>query len=159
MMLKLSAISVVLALLFPLKTAAQEAVTSGGSYFEWAQGSISWTLGETVIETFQAGEWILTQGVQQPVLSVATFIENPELSFHLSAFPNPTRGQVTISTDYLDVEKLSYLIYDLQGRTLSSKPLIGTHTGIAFDDFLPGTYFVRISNDETVVKVFKIIKN
>jgi hypothetical protein len=140
-------------------TKAQQLVSTAGNYFENEQVSISWSLGETVIETYTAGELTLTQGFQQPALSVSTLVENPDNDFQLIAFPNPTRGHVTISTDFLHAENLNYLIYDLQGRILSNKTLDGPHTGIAFDDFHPGTYFIRISNKEIVLKVFKIIKN
>jgi hypothetical protein len=158
MILKLSIICGFFMLLTS-KTIAQEVVAASGNYYESEQGSISWTLGETLIETFQAGELTLTQGFQQPALSVGTYVEDTNIDFQLTAFPNPTKGHVTISTDFLDAEKLEYLIYDLNGRIISNKTLDGPLTGIAFDDFHPGTYFIRLSNKGVTLKIFKIIKN
>ncbi len=45
---------------------AQQVVASSGGYFESENLSLSWTLGEPVIETFSNGDLILTQGFQQP---------------------------------------------------------------------------------------------
>lgn len=137
---------------------AQEVIASSGNYFQNENGTISWTLGEPVIETYSSADIILTQGFQQPVLMVSTFVEGPDLDFHLTAFPNPTSAHVNISTDALQGESLMYRVYDVQGRFISSNRLVGTQTRVAFDDFQPGTYFIRITRDEKPVKTFKIIK-
>ena len=142
----------------PQKSSAQEVVSSGGNYHETGQISISWTLGETVIETFGSSDLILTQGFQQPVLSVSTFIEDPGLDFQITAFPNPTREHVNISTDFLQADDLIYQVYDMQGRFIISDRLEGAQTRVAFDDFHPGTYFIRVIRDNKPVKIFKIIK-
>lgn len=141
------------------KIIAQEVIAASGNYFESEQGSLSWTLGETLIETFQAGGMTLSQGFQQLSLSVSTFVEDADIDFKITAFPNPTRGHVTVYTDFIDAETLEYVIYDLRGRIISSKMLEGSQTGIAFDDFHPGTYFIRLSNQGVIIKVFKIIKH
>lgn len=138
---------------------AQEVVASGGNYYDAGQISISWTLGESMIETFGSADLILTQGFQQPVLSVSTLIQDPDLDFQITAFPNPTRGHVNISTDLLHSGNLIYRVYDIQGRFIISNPIDGAQTRVAFDDYHPGTYFIRITRDETPVKVFKIIKH
>ncbi len=45
---------------------AQQVIASAGGYYESENISLSWTLGEPVIETFSGGGLILTQGFQQP---------------------------------------------------------------------------------------------
>jgi len=45
---------------------AQQVVATAGGYYEGENLSLSWTVGEPVIETFNSGELILTQGFQQP---------------------------------------------------------------------------------------------
>ncbi len=42
-----------------------EVITSTGDYYSNSNVSLSWTLGEPVIETFEAGGFVLTQGFQQ----------------------------------------------------------------------------------------------
>jgi len=45
---------------------AQQVIATSGGYYENDNLSLSWTLGEPVIETFNSGGLILTQGFQQP---------------------------------------------------------------------------------------------
>ena len=137
---------------------AQTVIAPAGHYHESEQMSMSWTLGETVIETFASANMVLTQGFQQPVLKVSTFAKEPGLDFQITAFPNPTRGHINISTNLLQAESLIYSVYDLQGRFIAANPLEGSQTQIALNNYDPGIYFIRILQDEKPVKTFKIIK-
>jgi hypothetical protein len=49
-----------------INTNAQQVIASAGGYYEGENVSVSWTLGEPVIETFEGADIILTQGFQQP---------------------------------------------------------------------------------------------
>lgn len=53
-------------ILFAIQTNAQQVIATSGGYYENENISLSWTVGEPVIETFTAGDVILTQGFQQP---------------------------------------------------------------------------------------------
>jgi len=55
-----------LILLFSTSVASQQVVATAGAYYENDNISLSWTLGETVIATFESDDIILTQGFQQP---------------------------------------------------------------------------------------------
>ncbi len=70
---------------------AREVVAPAGHYHESEQISMSWTLGETIIETFVSADRVLTQGLQQPVLEVSKMAKEPDLNFQITAFPNPTQ--------------------------------------------------------------------
>jgi hypothetical protein len=74
---------------FSLNAYAQQVIASAGGYYEGDNISISWTLGETVVETFQGADIILTQGFQQPY------------SFYLSQVLNIPAGWSGIS-GYID---------------------------------------------------------
>ncbi len=73
-------ISLVLALLISVvvfsQTLSPEVNASAGDYYTNANGSLSVTIGETVIETFIGTNSILTQGFQQPFLAP---VANPAL--------------------------------------------------------------------------------
>ncbi len=47
---------------------AQEVFSSGGEFIETPTGSLSWTIGEPISETFSDGMAVLTQGFQQGFL-------------------------------------------------------------------------------------------
>src|SRR4051812_9015968 len=46
-------------------------IASAGGYFTSANASLSWTLGETMGQTFTNGNNVLTQGFQQPYVTVS----------------------------------------------------------------------------------------
>lgn len=67
------------------QTLTPEVISSSGGYFENTNASLSWTLGETVTETFSGTNVILTQGFHQPFgiqitgiyLDLLVFLEGP----------------------------------------------------------------------------------
>ncbi len=137
---------------------AQEAVVSSGSYHENGDLSISWSLGETVIETFVADDFILTQGFQQSSLIVTTVEEIADLDFGLSAYPNPTSDYLTLSLNGEVPEKAGFELYDLSGRHFFSGDLKDTSKEISFSAMEPGIYFLRVLISGRPVKTFKIVK-
>jgi len=82
-------LTILLAVLIPVYILAQsvspEVVSSAGDYYENANVSLSWTLGEIATETYTNGNIILTQGFQQPFgitihgidLDVLVYLEGP----------------------------------------------------------------------------------
>jgi hypothetical protein len=67
------------------QSVSPEVVSTAGGYFENANASLSWTLGEPATETYSTGNIILTQGFQQPItieiagidLDVLVYLEGP----------------------------------------------------------------------------------
>jgi len=53
----------------------REVVASSGDYYEGANISLSWTLGEIVVETYDNGTNILTQGFQQPGITLRIYVD------------------------------------------------------------------------------------
>jgi len=53
----------------------RDVVASSGDYYEGANISISWTLGEIATETYNNGTNILTQGFQQPGITLRIFVD------------------------------------------------------------------------------------
>lgn len=54
------------ALFYPVQNKAQQVIASSGGHYQDENISLSWTVGEPVIETFSGGNVVLTQGFQQP---------------------------------------------------------------------------------------------
>ena len=65
---------------------AQELVSTAGSYGETSSGSLSWTIGEPVIETITNGTNTLTQGFQQSKLTVTAINELKVSGIELSVY-------------------------------------------------------------------------
>ncbi|WP_191860786.1 HYR domain-containing protein, partial [Hanstruepera ponticola] len=54
------------------QTISRDVSPASGGVYSNSSGSLSWTLGETMTQTFQVGNTMLTQGFQQPESQLAT---------------------------------------------------------------------------------------
>jgi hypothetical protein len=135
----------------------QEVLSTTGNFFENSAGSVSFTIGECITQTFVSSNLTLTQGFQQPKLEIAIDIRNiKDLGFEITAYPNPVKEFIIIK-----VEKnpgLSYIIYDINGIMIERKEIIGSETEINFGNLNPSIYMLKVFNNNMEVKAFKIIK-
>ena len=137
---------------------AQQAVASGGGYHENTSGSVSWTLGEVMTETFRANEVILTQGFQQPSITVTSVDEYAGLDFKIIAFPNPAREYINVKIDTDNFDNIWYELYDFKGLVIEQKRIDDEIVHISLHDMEPAVYFLRIIEGRKVLKTFKIVK-
>ncbi len=96
---------------------AQQVITTAGDYFEGDNFSLSWTLGETVIETFTGNDIIFTQGFQQPYNFYLTQLLNiPKGWSGVSGFIDPLNKDLenlfaSHSTDFTLLATLNQFYY------------------------------------------------
>jgi hypothetical protein len=102
---------ILLSLIIPLISFAQsvgpEVIASAGDYYEGANVSLSWTLGELATETYSNGNIILTQGFQQ-VFSVNITGINLDLLVYLEGPYNTSTGSMNtdlLTSNYLPVNQ------------------------------------------------------
>ena len=131
-------------------------VASQGDYFTSAGGSISWTLGEIMGETYTSTNNMLTQGFQQPQ-DQATGIQELKGDIAVSVFPNPFSSALTISSE---AGKGQLRLYDMLGKQLDSWVVTQGNTEIFLGDLPNGMYIAVFTNTETLaVRSFKITKS
>ncbi len=151
--------AVLLTFFFSLSTLhAQEVIATAGNHHEAGDISVSWTLGETIIETFKAGENILTQGFHQSKLTVVSIDEIDLPGYNITAFPNPASSYVTLKIEAENYEKMSFRLYDFNGRLIERNRIGGSYTNISFEGLKPAAYFIRIIEDGKKLTTVKIIK-
>ena len=138
---------------------AQQIVATAGGTLGNASGSISYTIGESVAQTFSRGDKVLTQGFQQSYLSVSTEKTILDLNFSITVFPNPTTDVVTLRVGKESMSGLLYLLYDLNGRLLSKKVIENSDTTVPFQSLQTGTYLLEVMDGKLGLKTFKIIKH
>ncbi len=146
----------IISLFLVSKNYAQEVITTAGDHHIASTGSLSWTLGEAIIETYSTGLNSLTQGFNQSQLSATATYELPSLNFNLNAFPNPTSNFIIIETDR--VKEMEYQVYNQQGKLIIQSKLTGLQTKIDFQEFVPSIYIIKIFEKKIPLKQFKIVK-
>lgn len=149
---------------------AQESVNATGGNAVGSGGSVSYSVGQVVYTTNNGSFGSVTHGVQQPFeISAVTAIEDAEgISLAISAYPNPTTDFLTlIINDYAQtrhaLSKLSFQVYDLNGKLLQSDKITGKQTSIDMSNLAASTYFVKVIKTQSIasqqeIKTFKIVK-
>ena len=137
-------------------------MASAGDYFIGSNATLSWTLGEPVIEYRTSDDHSLTQGFQQLFFQP---VDVPELSLnppHVLVYPTPVQ-------DFLHVEISSSIsseiflleLYDLMGQLLYSKKIEGLrfHEKISMSQFVSNLFLLKITNTIShEIKIVKVLK-
>jgi hypothetical protein len=138
-----------------------EVIASAGEVYTLENTEISWTLGESIIESYQSGNTFISQGFHQPIFK---FFEIPEQIipvFQVSIFPNPTTRFVRIEVkDSPGFKDFELNLSDLTGNVLLSCLIFPDSqyqldlTG--YSDGLLLLKIIRISDG--IPRSFKIVK-
>lgn len=158
-MMKLNTL-LLLCMTFTGLQAQQNTLTTGGNA-SGTDGSVSYSIGQALYTYTRTPQFSVVQGVQQPFeISVITSLEGyNNITMQCSAYPNPTTDYLKLNIGYSDTEKLVYQLYDINGKLLESKKVDAGETLIFLSNFIPATYFLKVTKEEKEIKTFKIIKN
>lgn len=122
-----------------------EVISTAGGYEENGNVSISWTIGEPVIETFQDTGAILTQGFQQTNLTIVQVEKINAPTISCIVYPNPTSDQVSVKIENIGNEKILLELYDVKGVKIFDKKVTEQITNIDFSDYQAANYFLKVS--------------
>ena len=139
-------------------------VSSSGSFFIGADNtSLSSTLGELAIRTIQSADFILTQGFQQPELTISSSIPDLMIGWEVSAWPNPVINDLHIFFKIPSSATFFLELFDLEGRKILINQIRVTddpflHT-LELNGIYRGIYLLKIySKDHSIRKIIKIEK-
>lgn len=140
---------------------AQETLSTSGAEATGSGGSVSYTIGQVFYTANTGTNGSVSQGTQQPFeISVVTGIKEAEkISLQCIAYPNPTTEFLTLKIESYEVENLKYEIFDINGKLLQSQKIESIETEISMKNYVSGNYFLKITNGNSEIKKFKIIKN
>lgn len=144
-------------LLFSCSAFSQEidhfVIAGSGEYSESSTGSLSWTLGETAVESYQNGQ--LSQGFQQGMLIVETAIGDVGV-LDITCYPNPTTSTVRVKNG-AEAEELFAELYAVNGDLLASKDFVA-YAEFDFTGYSSGSYILLIVDKRGKEKQFTIQK-
>lgn len=139
---------------------AQESSNSSGGNATGSGGTVAYSIGQVVYTTNTGSNGSVAQGVQHAYEIFTVGIKETELNISLTAFPNPTTENLTLQISDFNNEKLSYQLFDMQGKQLSNGQILAQQTEINMNSLPTATYFINVVNQENnKVQSFKIIKN
>lgn len=148
----------IIVLMLPLvvysQSLSRQVVASGGAFESSSNMTLSYTVGEPVIETFSQSSLILTQGFQQTNLDPTVGIEEQEATnLKIIAYPNPTSNQVILELEASNEQEVSAQVFDFQGKMIESPverqaSQEGRKFQIDLTGYAPGTYMLSLVNSQ-----------
>ena len=133
-------------------------LAGSGAHFSNGNSQLSWTLGESVIETFSGGlaqSFYLTQGFHQPNLAFSS-IDNSISKPDISIYPNPASSILFV--DYKSSnEEYQIEIRDCLGRVVinEAKPKEEKIQSIHLDGLARGSYLIKIYSNQIQNKLIR----
>lgn len=98
--------------------------------------------------------------MQQPYeISTSIGIAVTDINLELAAYPNPINNALTLNISNYNNEKLTYQLYDIQGKLLARKRVTSSSTSIDFRNLPVNIYLIKIQDNNSVIKIFRIVKN
>lgn len=139
---------------------AQQATTAAGGDLSGSGGSVSYTIGQIDYINASGGGNIITQGVQQPyeIFLISEIAEANGIQLNCNAYPNPTTDLLKLNIKNYDLSNLSFQIFDLNGKLLTEGKITSAESSISLEDFKQAVYFLKIIDNNNVIKSFKINK-
>ena len=140
---------------------AQEAIPASGGNASGSGGSVSYTVGQVIYTTNIGTNGSVTQGVQQPFeISLVTGLDEANrITLICSAYPNPVSDFLKLKVENYNTENLAYQLYDISGKLLETQKLGSNQTIIDMNSLVLATYFLKVTQGNKEVIIFKIVKN
>jgi hypothetical protein len=139
---------------------AQNAIPASGGNATGSGGTVTYTIGQVVYTKYTGTNGSVAQGVQQPYeISVVTgIVEAKDISLEIEVYPNPATDFAKLKIENYQVKNLRYQLYDINGSLLKDNKVEGIETSISMQNLLPSMYFLKVTDNNKVIKTFKIIK-
>lgn len=139
---------------------AQENVNASSTEVSTDGGTVSYTVGQLVQNTYLGTNGSSSSSIHQPFeISVINGIDN-SLSIVLKSkiYPNPTTDHITLIVENLENHSLNYMLFDYRGKLIEQKEVKSNETIIRMNHLVSSVYFLKVSDGYTNLRTFKIIK-
>lgn len=141
---------------------AQSAVVTTGGSATGSGGTVTYTVGQIADQKVEGSGQYIIEGVQQPFEIQTVGINNyPNITLEAILYPNPTTSKVMLSIRKYDIPSygLTAQLYDFNGKLVKSFVVKDLDTEIDFSEYAAATYHLRIVDNKTLLKTFKVVKN
>ena len=141
-------------------------IASAGDYFVGSNSTLSWTLGEPIIEYNTSRHHSLTQGFQQVFIQTVGINESPPgltpESPHILVYPIPVTNVLHVDISSVASSAIFHLeLYDLMGQLLYFKEVEGLqiHEKIPISHFVSNLFLLKLTNTIShEIKIVKVLK-
>lgn len=139
------------ALLMTGRAAAQILIGSAGNSATGTTGYVVYSLGETVIDTYDASVNSFTYGFNQPIPGTIGVLENPSPS--ITVHPNPTLSFIEVEAQ----RGSSLVFYDASGKVVYTAFMAENKITCDLSALKSGSYTMRAQSKEGITNI-KLVK-
>ena len=151
---------ILLILILSLSIHAQQNTVAAGGEAYGTDGTISYSIGQSVYLSENNASGAINEGVQQPYQVMELLSDSEVVAyFNINVYPNPTSHQITLDVGNYKDTNLSYKLFDLNGKLLLTNSIIGKRTTIPVSKLASANYFLKITTGNKNIATFKILKN
>lgn len=146
------------------QTVTPTVYASDGGSATSPQGSIAWTIGEPISETYTTPVYATTMGFHQTEVTITKLIEQQGAYIDILLYPNPVYNELNLNLNGLPNDEYQVLIFDGIGKLVFQTNLLVNKINtrietIKMDEFANGNYFINIQNsNKSFSKTIKITK-
>jgi len=139
---------------------AQAAVLSASSDISGTGGSVSWSVGQVGFIVITGTTGSLTEGVQQPyeIQSWPGIDEANENAFKCLLYPNPATNRLWLETGDKTNRYIYYQLFTSSGKLVQNARIEEDILPIPMETLASGTYLLTVTEHNTILRRFNIIK-
>jgi len=140
---------------------AQSAIVPVGGDAQSNGGSVSYTVGQVVVQTSSNGTISVAEGVQQPYEIMTVGVNDyPQIVLNAVVYPNPTENiaQLQLNGFEIPVGGFRAIIYDGNGKMLQSLNVTDDITSFQIGQYATGTYYLELRDSKRLLKTFKVVR-
>jgi hypothetical protein len=140
---------------------AQETLPAAAGNAFGTDGSVSYTVGQIAYTYNNGTNGNVAQGIQQPyeIFVITGIQETKGMSLQCLVYPNPVTDNLILKIENNEFSKLSFSLFDVNGKLLDNKKVAGKETSINMNSLVSSTYFLKVFNGNIEIQTFKIVKN
>lgn len=139
---------------------SQQSVNSAGGNAQGSNGTASFSVGQVDYSSAKSSSGSFSLGVQQTfdveIVDGLEEVQNPLMN--CSVFPNPVTESLNLKIETEKVQFFQANLYDMNGKLLENINVTNNQSEISMRNLPPAIYFLKVSENNEIVKSFKIIK-
>lgn len=139
---------------------SQNSVNCAGGNAIGVDGSASFTVGQIDYTSAKGSSGSFSLGVQQTYeIQFVDAIEEVNSSImSCKVFPNPVTETLNLKIETEKAQIFQANLYDMNGKLLENVDVNNNQSDISMRNFPPAIYFLKVIENNQVVKTFKVVK-
>lgn len=122
----------------------QQVISPAGATYQGSNIQLSWTLGETMSETFTGTSVTLTQGFHQGKLTITSVEPDINSIISVSVYPNPVNDKLKIEFTEFKEHKHCFELTDIKGSIILKGVILSSPYSIDMNSLKCGIYLLKV---------------